>query len=383
MKFVMTRLPWMVLFALIVMLAPALALAQEEMQVVDEVIAQVNDEVITLSMLKREMKEQSEMLKQKGGMTDQQITDEINKHRDELIATLINERLLLQKGKELELTQKVEDEVNRRFLQIAKEQGIPSIDKLTQAMKENGLNYDDVRQTMRAEIMKSAVFETDVDYKIFWGATPAELQKYFKEHPEKFRKPESVKISEIFLSLAGRNEPDVKAKADQLVAQLRGGADFKAICVANSEREKGQERVAAKNNCEVGTFEVPNIREDIAAAIKNVKVGGVSDPLKTADGYQILRIDERTPGSDASEFNENKVREAITMERSPKAHDDYLQGLRNEAFIKVSDSYKAGVMPLLKIKEEVIVEKNGDESSIPLSKEKKGKSKFLKIFPKP
>src|SRR5215472_4536903 len=120
----MTRFAWAVLCALIVMLAPTLALAQEEMQVVDEVIAQVNDEVITLSMLKREMKEQTEVLKQKGGMTDQQITDEINKHRDELIATLINERLLLQKGKELELTQKVEDEVNRRFLQIAKEQGI-------------------------------------------------------------------------------------------------------------------------------------------------------------------------------------------------------------------------------------------------------------------
>src|SRR6185503_18920636 len=98
--------------------------AQEgEMQVVDEVIAQVNDDVITLSMLKKESKERIDALKQ-NGMTEQQATDEVNKRQAELIATLINERLLVQRGKELDLSSEVEAAVNRRMLEVGKEQGI-------------------------------------------------------------------------------------------------------------------------------------------------------------------------------------------------------------------------------------------------------------------
>ena len=118
MKFRIARLAGLAAFALIVMLTPSLALAQEgEMQVVEEVIAQVNDDIITLSMLRREIKEQIEALQQKG-MTEQQAKEEVEKHRTELIATLINEQLLLQKGKELEICQKVEDDVNHRMLEV-------------------------------------------------------------------------------------------------------------------------------------------------------------------------------------------------------------------------------------------------------------------------
>src|SRR5436189_905327 len=87
-------------------LSPALARAQEgEPVVVDEVIAQVDDGIVTLSQLKREMKERVETLKQ-NGMPEQQANAEVEKHKPELIATLINEQLLLQKGKELEMTQR-------------------------------------------------------------------------------------------------------------------------------------------------------------------------------------------------------------------------------------------------------------------------------------
>src|SRR5438067_5082801 len=103
--------------------SPSLVRAQEgEPVVVDEVIAQVNDGVVTLSQLKREMKERADTLKQ-NGMTEQQANAEVEKHKAELIATLVNEQLLLQKGKELDLTEKVEAEVNKRMLEVAKENG--------------------------------------------------------------------------------------------------------------------------------------------------------------------------------------------------------------------------------------------------------------------
>lgn len=363
----------------ILALLPLATFAQEgEQQVIDEVIAQINDDVITLSMLKRETKERIEALKQ-GGMSEQEANAEVTRHQPELIATLVNEALLLQKGKELELANDVEAEVNRRMLEVAKEQGIPSIEKLEIAMRESGVDPVATRATLRTEIMKQSVMQQEVERKLFFGWTMDELKKYFQEHQDKFRKPENVTISEIFLSSAGKNEAEVKARALELVRQLRAGGDFAKIAAANSEREQSGVRVAPDNGGKVGTFEVPNLRQDIANAVKPVPVGGVSEPLRTNDGYQIFRVDQRVAASTSATFNENQTREAMTMERSQKAREDYLQGLRNEAYIKIAETYRAGVAPLLKLPPDTTIESSDNSSPKP----EKKKGKLLGIFPRP
>jgi peptidyl-prolyl cis-trans isomerase SurA len=348
-------------FAVLILFSATSVSAQEgEMQVVDEVIAQVNDDVITLSMLKKETKERIDALKQ-SGMTEQQAMDEVAKRQNELIATLINEKLLLQKGKELDLSNDVEAEVNRRMLEIAQQQGITSIEKLYEAMRQSGLVPEDVRRTMRTEMMKQAVLQQEVDRKVYLGPSNDEVKKYYDAHPDKFRKPESLKLSEIYLLLAGKDEAAVKARAQELVTQARAGADFGALAAANSEREKNGKRTAPDDKGYVGEFDFPNLREDLAATLKDVKAGGVTDPIRTDEGFQILHVDARTPGGTTPVFNENRVREAMLNERQPKEREDYLQSLRNEAFIKVTDTYKAGVDPLLKIQSPVAAKSNDKE----------------------
>ena len=353
-----------------IVLAPSLGRAQEgEPVVVDEVIAQVNDGVVTLSQLKREMQERIDALKQ-GGKTDQQATSEVSKHKPDLIALLINEQLLLQKGKELELTDRVEAEVNKRMLEVAKENGINSIDKLDDEMRKAGLDPVATRATMRIEMMKQAVLEGEVDSKLFFSYSPDELHKYFDAHKGSFLKPESVELSEIFLGLAGKQEPDVKAQAAKLVAQARSGADFCTLAAAYTEVPE----TGGKKACKVGLFQVPDLSPAIAGAIKNLNPGAISEPLKTDEGYHILRVDARTAGSNTPTFNENNVREAMTRERSPKAREDYLQELRNDGYVKIAESYRADVEPLLKIVPPAAVTKRAPE---------KKKGKLLGIIPKP
>jgi parvulin-like peptidyl-prolyl isomerase len=351
---------------IILMFAATSVFAQEgETVVVDEVIAQVNDDVITLSMLKKETKERVDALKN-NGMTEQQAIDEVNKHQAELIATLINERLLLQKGKELDMATEIEAEVNRRMLQIAQEQGITTIEKLYDAMRASGLNPEDVRRTMRTEMMKQAVLQQEVDRRVYLSFTNDELKKYFDANPDKFRKPETVKLSEIYLSTTGKDEAAVKARAVELVTQLRAGGDFGAIAATNSEREKNGKRTAPEDKGNVGEFDVPQLRDDLLAAVKDLKAGGITDPIRTNEGFQIIRVDARIPPGAAAVYNENRVREALLMERQPKEREHYLQTLRNEAFIKVTDSYRASVDPLLKIAAPVAAkgkEKNDDKKS--------------------
>lgn len=364
---------------LLLLFMPSSTLAQEsELQVVDEVIAQINDDVITLSMLKRESKDRVEQLKQ-AGMSEQEAAAEVAKRQAELIATLVNEALLVQKGKEMDLTSEIEASVNSRMLEVAKDQGITTIEKLEAAMRESGVDPVATRQTLRTELMKQAVIQQEVDRKIFFGLTLDELKKYFQANQAKFIKPENVTISEIFLSSAGKNEAAVKARATELVTQLRAGADFTKVAAANSEREVNGVRTAPQTGGKVGAFEMPNLRDDIANSVKGVAVGGVSEPLRTGQGYQIFRVDERTPAGTAATFNENQVREAITMERSKQAREDYLQQLRNDAYIKIAENYRDSVAPLLKLPPEKTAENTG--ASAKPAEKKKGK--LLGIFPRP
>ncbi|HEY6803484.1 MAG TPA: peptidyl-prolyl cis-trans isomerase [Pyrinomonadaceae bacterium] len=351
MRLKLTSIAGMLIFALAVVVsnAPSTFAQEGEVTVVDEVVAQVNDDVITLSMLKREMKERVDALKQDQKMTDQQANDEVNKRQAELIATLINERLLLQKGKELDLSSEIEAEVNSRMLQIAREQGIGTMEKLNDAMRQSGIDPVGVRDTMRTEMMKQAVLQQEVDRKLYLSYTPTVVKAYFDAHPDMFRKPESISLAEIFLGITGKDEAAVKARANELVAQLRAGADFKTVAAANSEREKDGKRTAPTDGGNVGEFDLPNLRDDLQAVLKDVKVGGIADPIKTPDGYQILKVTARTPGGTTPTFNDNVVRQALLLQDQAKEREDYLANLRNEAFIKVSDTYRAGVDPLLKL----------------------------------
>ena len=324
------------------------ALAQEgEPVVVDEVIAQVNDQVITLSQVKRDMREAIEGLKAQGA-TEQQATEEVTKRRNELIAGLINEQVIVQKGKEMNLTEDVETEVNRRMLAVAKEQNISTMEGLEEAMRQSGVDPATVRQRLRSEIMKEFVFNEQVDRKIYLGITPTEAEAYYKSHMDRFRKPETVSLSEIWLTLGpGKNEAEVKAKATQLVTQARAGANFGDLAAQNSERTQNGQPIARETKGKVGTFQITDLRPDLAAAIKPIAQGGVTDPIRTNEGYQILRVDERVAGSDASVYNEMKVREMITVERREKERTEYLQRLRKEAYIKISENYRAALEPML------------------------------------
>lgn len=329
--------------------APARAQEEGVPVVVDEVIAQVNDQAITLSMLKAEMREAAGALQQQRGMTEQQATEEVAKNQPKIIANLISEQLVLQKGKEIpRLPEDVEAEVNREMLRIMKSQGFKTLEEMEAGMRAVKLEPADFRQTMRSQFMRQAVMQREVDAKIYFGLRQDELKKYYEANRAKFVKPESIELSEIYLSFAGKAETEVRAKAAQIVAQARGGADFAALAVANSERQQDGKLVAQETKGKVGRYEVPSLRPEVAAAVKDIAKGGVTEPLRLDEGFQIIRVDDRTPASEAT-YNEEEVRGALTQERAGKERENYINTLRKEAYIKVSKDYQDAVLPLLKV----------------------------------
>lgn len=336
------------LFAAVFLFNFSDAAAQEtEQRVVDEVVAQVNEGVITLSRVNKEINNRVDALIARGqneGKTREQLAGELGAKRNELIVDLINEELIIQQGKELSLEKEVEEEINARFVQLMQRYGIKTIEELYKQIRAENVEPDELKAIWRRELIPSLVFRYDVDGKIYNGLTQKELKDYFEKNREKFRKPESVTISEIFLSFAGRDVNQVKAKAADILKQLRAGANFETLVAQHSERPESQ-----KEKGKVGSFEVPQLTEQIGAAIKNVKAGGYSEPIgtDTDEGIMILRVDQRVNDSAAPVFNENQVRQAITMERSATERKKYMTKLRTDAYIKIAKSYETAVVPIL------------------------------------
>lgn len=323
--------------------ASAAAFAQEtEERVVDEVVAQVNDSVITLSRIKREMKAVVDSEVQQGKKRED-VEKAIAEKQGELIANLINEELLIQKAKDLSMDSEIEASVNRRFLDIMKQYNLKTLDALYQEMEKSGANPQEFRELWRKQATREMVIQREVQSKLYWQASSKEIKDYYDQHKAQFTKPETVTLSEIFLSFAGRDENAVREKAKKLVAQLRAGGDFAKLAAENSDPG-----VVTQAEGKPTKMKISDLSDKITVPIKNVKAGAIADPIEADQvGIVILKVDAREQASSESYFDEGAVRMAILAEKAPDETKKYLASLRADSYIKISDTYRPMVAPIL------------------------------------
>lgn len=339
----MTRLTKLFILGIIAGIFCIPAFAQEtQTKVVDEVVAQVNDGVITLSRIKREMKDivDGEVAQGKKREDAQKMVEE---KQGEMIANLINEELLLQKAKEMGLERDVEDEINRRIADFMKQYNLKTVEALYAEMEKSGVSPADLKENWRKQITREKVIQQDVQAKLYWKSTGKELKDYYDKHRDKFTKPETVSYSELFLGFAGRNEDDVRAKAKQLLAQLRSGGDWAKIVQENSDKF-----VVTQGAGKAEGVKVKDMPEILGKPLKGVAVGGYTEPIEAEQlGIAILKVDSREQASNESVFDEGAVRLAILGEGFEAAKKEYFTKLRGEAYIKISETYRPIVSPVL------------------------------------
>lgn len=320
------------------------AFSQEsEVKVVDEVVAQVNDSVVTLSRVNREINTIVEGGVQEGKPREA-VLAEVNAKRGELIANIINEELLVQKAKEFDFDSTIEAQINQSFLAKMKELNLKSLDELFAAMIQQGVQPDDIKEFYRKQFTRDLVLQREVDSRIYNGWKAKEVKAYFDANKAKFTKPETVEISEIFLSFAGKDPNAVREKAKQIVTQLRGGADFGTVAIENSDRPD----VTTTKGRVPDTLVTKDLDPKFEAALKPLEAGGITDPIEIDDvGIEIMRLEKRSKATNESFYNENAVRSAMTYEILPEERKKYLVKLRGESYIKVNDKYRPEVAPIL------------------------------------
>lgn len=319
--------------------------AQEsELKVVDEVVAVAGDGVLTLSRVKREMENAIGSLVEQG-KSREEATALVKAKEGELIANLINEELLLQKGKEAGVETDADAQVNQRFLEFMKQQNLKTIDALYKEMEKQGVDPQDIREAWRKQAIKDLVLSREVDAKTYWGWSPKEIKAYYEKNKARFMKPEVVTLSEIFLGFAGRDENSVREKATQIVARLQGGADFGLVATEVSDRPDAKE-----SKGDLGPVPMPQLKEvneKIAGAVGATKVGDITGAVETAEGIEIFKVTAREEASKESVFDEGEVRRAMTVEVAADKRRAFMIKLREDNYIKIADSYRPMVAPVL------------------------------------
>ncbi len=308
---------------------------------VAEIIARVNDQIITRADYDRAMKELDDEMRQRGASMQ-----EISAAHKDLLRNLIDQQLWLSKGKELGING--ETELVNRLNEIRKQYHLETMEDLEKSAKEQGISFEDFKANVRNSIITQDVMRQEVGKRIQF--TPGEAERYFEQHKQDYARPESVELAEILVSTGtpaplvtepGGVQPDdpaklaaAKAKAEDIEAKLHAGGNFSQLARTFSDGS------TAAEGGDIGQFQRDKLAKVIEDKTFALKSGEYTEPIRTKQGYIILKVVKHTPGGVPTYKDvQSEVEQNFYMARMEPAMRDYLTTMRVQAFIEIKPGY--------------------------------------------
>ena len=294
--------------------------------VVEDILARVNDQIISRSDYERaDQQLQSEVRRNNG---------DVEARRKDLLRDLIDQQLLLSKGKELGITG--ETELIKQLDEIRKQNHLDSMEDLEKAAQSQGVSFEDFKQSQRNAIITQSVVREEVGRHI--QLSQSDGQRYYQAHKAEFDQPESVRLSEILIPTTETDDAAkvaaAEAKANEIVAKIKGGADFAALAKSSSSGPTAQQ------GGDLGSFRRGSLAKALEDKTFALDAGQTTDAIRTKQGFVILKVVEHPRGGPAPmEAVAQQVEEAAYMERMQPALRQYMTKMREEAFIDIKPGY--------------------------------------------
>ncbi len=320
-------------FFLICLVCTHLA-AQQKAKVVEEIIARVNNEVITNSDLQRAQSTVQEEAKQDcPKCTPQQLQIMVTEKQKNVLRDLIDQSLLVQRAKDMGIN--VEADVVKKLDQIRQQNNLPDMDALDKALTSQGLSAEEFKSNIRNGMLTQDVIRREVGSRLIIAKD--EIQKYYNEHRSEFQRPEQVYLREIFVSTEGKTEaeiPELEKKAKNLRERVQKGEDFAELARRYSDSK------TAKSGGELGVFERGQLSKDIEDIVFKMNKGQVTDVIRTKTGFLFLKVEQRfEAGLQPVEKVEGEISNRIYMDKMEPALRSYLQTLREDSYVVVKPGY--------------------------------------------
>jgi peptidyl-prolyl cis-trans isomerase SurA len=369
--------------------------------IVDEIIARVNDQIITSSQFQRAKDSRIQELKQQ--FPNDWQTRWAASEKD-VLREMIDEQLLLEKGKELGITG--ETETIKQLDKMRQEMGLPTMQALEDEAKKQGISFEDYKESIRTRVVTQQVIGQEVGSKIH--ITNEEVQDFYNKHRQEMTGPEEITLSEILVSTQPKAQADkngqqqgtaekpdeqkadeqkadeqkaedpaqvakAEAKAKFIYTQLKTGAKFDDLA------KKESDGPTAAQGGPLGTFKKGELAKDFEDKTMTLKPGEFTEPIRTKQGFLILKVDaHRSAGVPPLKEVEDKIREAIYSQKLEPAARAYLAKLREQAYIEVKSGFvDTGATANQSSNHPVMVAANGDTGGHSKNSGLKKKKKFL------
>jgi len=308
--------------------------------VVEEIIARINNHIITRSEFDR-----SQQQVQQEGEQQNATPQEITSKEKNVLRDLVDQQLLLQKGDDLGIT--AETDLVKRLDEIRKQMNLATMDDLAKAAQEQGVSYEEFKENLRENIITQKVIQQEVGSKV--NITPAEIQKYYKDHLSDMTQPEQVRLSEILISTQPKPTEDPKtaasitdeqrvaaaqAKANQVYEDIEKGARFDDVA------KKDSDGPTAAQGGDLGYFKRGTLAKELEDTTFGMKAGEITKPIRTKQGFVILEVTEHPQAGVPPEKEvEGKIQDAIYLQKLQPALRAYLTKLREDAYIDIKPGY--------------------------------------------
>jgi peptidyl-prolyl cis-trans isomerase C len=254
--------------------------------------------------------------------------------RQQILDQLIIRQLLEEKAKQTNIVISEEDVINQIKQLLASQGSQMSLEDFKKTTAESGRSFDEIKK----QVEKGMVYQKIVDAQ--WAGkvnvTEEEAKKYYDENPTQFVTKEQVRASHILITPktdeagADPNQEKAKAKAktEDLLKQIKEGADFAALAKANSDCP------SAASGGDLGFFGKGQMVPPFEKAAFALETGKVSDIVETRFGYHIIKVTDRKEAGTTT-FEEAKAGLIRQLEQKKQAEltNEYIDSLKAAANI--------------------------------------------------
>ena len=321
--------PWVLLLAVVLTLAGPLRAG--ERVVLEEIVARVNNEILTLAklehsrrLLRRELSERH---------TGAELERKVQEGEADLLRDLIDQTLLVQRGTDLGLS--VEADVIKRLDRMRQDMGLPTLEEFERAVAAQGLVFEDFRQQLRDQFLTQQVIQREVAGRVLVDSE--QVRQYYLQHRQELMQPERIRLREILVSTQGYDSTALPARQErvqEVLEKIRRGEKFEDLARTYSDAP------TAADGGDLGYFEPEKLAPEVREVVAKLRESGVSDPLHTSQGYLILQLAEHIPaGLPPFEKIEGELRQKLYFDQVQPALREYLSNLRRDAFVYVKPAY--------------------------------------------
>lgn len=312
------------------------ASGQEEVKI-PETVAKVNGVALSSNFVMFEFKRMMKNVKEP--LTLEQKKTLIR----EIIDTEVVRELMYQEGKSQKL-QIGSEKIDEEFKNL--KSGYSNDSEFEEALKQRSISVSEIKKSIELDFLARELLDRQVKGKI--AIPDGDVQKFYDENKERFLRPESYRAQHIFVSiyppemLEKQSVEELTAKRESLSSQamakitkvqneLKEGADFASLAKKYSDDAGSSEKGGDLDFIYKGIFD-PAFDE----VVSKLKPGEISDIVKTAYGFHVIKLNETRPAEYAS-FNEVKepIQKYLFMEASKKIAQDYIAGLKKKAKIDI------------------------------------------------